>query len=81
VPNCVFDGWFGLLTVAGTPKPVVDKLNGAVIKILSMPDVATQLRNQGADPMPMTPEEYDRYIRSEVVKLGRIVKESGAKAE
>ena len=81
VPNCVFDGWFGLLTVAGTPKPVVDKLNGAVIKILSMPDVATQLRNQGADPMPMTPEQYDRYIRSEVVKLGRIVRESGAKAE
>jgi tripartite-type tricarboxylate transporter receptor subunit TctC len=81
VPDCAFDGWFGLLTVAGTPKPVIDKLNGAVVKILRMPDVAGQLQNQGADPMPMTPEEYDKYIRSEVVKLGRIVKESGAKAE
>ena len=81
VPDCVFDGWFGLLTVAGTPKPIIDRLNGAVVKILRMPDVAAQLQNQGADPMPMTAEEYDKYIRSEVVKLGRIVKESGAKAE
>ena len=81
VRDCVFDGWFGLITVAGTPKPVIDKLNGAVVKILRLPDVATQLQNQGADPMPMTPEEYDKYIRSEVVKLGKVVKESGAKAE
>jgi tripartite-type tricarboxylate transporter receptor subunit TctC len=81
VPGCVFDGWFGLLTLAGTPRPVVDKLNAAVLKVLSMPDVAAQLRNQGADPMPMTPEEYDKYIRSEVVKLGQVVKASGAKAE
>src|SRR5688572_10351839 len=81
VKDCVFDGWFGLITNAGTPKPVIDKLNAAVVKILRLPDVAAQLQNQGADPMPMTPEEYDKYIRSEVVKLGRIVKESGMKAE
>lgn len=81
VRDCVFDGWFGLLTTGGTPRPVVEKLNAAVLKILAMPDVAAQLRNQGADPMPMSPDEYDKYIRSEVVKLGRIVKESGAKVE
>ena len=81
VKDCVFDGWFGLLTNAGAPRPVVEKLNAAVIRILSAPDVSQQLRNQGADPMPMTPEEYDKYIRSEVVKLGRVVRESGAKAE
>ena len=81
VKDCVFDGWFGLITNAGVPKPVIDKLNQGVIKILSNPDVAQQLRNQGADPMPMTPEQYDQYIRSEVVKLGKVVRESGAKAE
>src|SRR5687768_12284515 len=81
VKDCVFDGWFGLLTNAGTPKPVIDKLNAAVVKILRDPAVAQQLQNQGADPMPMTPEEYDKYIRSEVVKLGKVVRESGAKAE
>ena len=81
VPDCIFDGWFGLITVAGTPRHIIEKLNGAVLKILRTPDVAAQLQNQGADPLPMTPDEYDKYIRSEVVKLGKVVKESGAKAE
>src|SRR5688572_21328003 len=81
VPECVFDGWFGLLTNAGTPRPIVERLNGAVLKILRLPDVAAQLQNQGADPMPMTPDEYDKYIRSEVVKLGKAVRDSGAKVE
>jgi tripartite-type tricarboxylate transporter receptor subunit TctC len=81
VKDCVFDGWFGLLTNAGTPRPVVEKLNGAVLKILREPVVAQQLQNQGADPMPMTPDEYDKYIRAEVIKLGKVVRESGAKAE
>lgn len=81
VRDCVFDGWFGLLTNSGAPRAVVDRLNAAVLKILALPEVAAQLRSQGADPMPMTPEQYDRYIRSEVDKLGKIVRESGAKAE
>jgi tripartite-type tricarboxylate transporter receptor subunit TctC len=81
VPDCVFDGWFAVLAPAGTPKPVIDKLNGAIANILRMPDVAKQLQNQGADPMIMTADAFDKFIRAEVVKLGRIVKESGAKAE
>jgi tripartite-type tricarboxylate transporter receptor subunit TctC len=39
------------------------------------------MQNQGADPFPMTPDQFDQYLRSEVVKLGKIVKDSGAKAE
>ena len=81
VPDCVFDGWFAVMVPAGTPKPVIDKLNGAIANILRMPDVAKQLQNQGADPMVMTPDVFDKFIRSEVVKLGKIVRESGAKAE
>jgi len=81
VKDCIFDPWFGVLVKAGTPKPVVDRLNAAMIKVLHMPDVAKQLQNQGADPYTMSPEQFDKYIRAEVAKLGRIVKESGAKAE
>ncbi len=81
VPDCVFDGWFAVLVPAATPKPVIEKLNGAIANILRMPDVAKQMQNQGADAMVMSPDAFDKFIRSEVVKLGRIVKESGAKAE
>jgi tripartite-type tricarboxylate transporter receptor subunit TctC len=81
VKDCVFDPWFGVLVRAGTPRPIVDKLNGAIIKVLQLPDVSKQLHNQGADPYTMPPEQFDKYIRGEVVKLGKIVRESGAKAE
>ena len=81
VKDCVFDPWFGVLVKAGTPKPVVDRLNAAIIKVLQMPDVSKQLQNQGAEPYTMSPEQFDQYLRAEVAKLGRIVKESGAKAE
>ena len=81
IPDCVFDGWFAVLVPAGTPKPVIEKLNDGIAKILKMPDVARQMQNQGADAMVMTPDAFDKFIRSEVVKLGKIVKESGAKAE
>jgi tripartite-type tricarboxylate transporter receptor subunit TctC len=66
---------------AGTPKPTIEKLNGGIAKILQLPDVSKQMQNQGADPFPMTPDQFDAYVRSEVVKLGKIVKQSGAKAE
>ena len=81
IPDCIFDGWFAVLVPAGTPKPVIEKLNDGIAKILKMPDVAKQMQNQGADAMVMTPDAFDKFIRSEVVKLGKIVRESGAKAE
>ena len=81
VKDCVFDPWFGVLVPAGTPKPVVDKLNGGIAKILQLPDVSKQMQNQGAEPWSTSPEQFDKYLRAEVVKLGKIVRESGAKAE
>lgn len=81
VPECIFDGWFAVLAPAATPRPVIDKLNGTIANILRMPDVAKQMQNQGADAMVMTADAFDKFIRSEVVKLGKIVRDSGAKAE
>ena len=81
VKDCVFDPWFGILVKAGTPKPVIDRLNGAIIKVLNLPDVSKQLQNQGAEPYTMPADQFDQYLRSEVAKLGKIVKQSGAKAE
>jgi tripartite-type tricarboxylate transporter receptor subunit TctC len=81
VKNCVFDPWFGVLVPVGTPKPVIDKLNAGIARILQLPDVRKQMQNQGAEPWSTTSEQFDQYVRSEVTKLGKIVKESGAKAE
>lgn len=81
VKDCAFDPWFGVLVVAGTPKPIVEKLSTGIGKIVQAPDVKKQFQNQGAEPVSMTPDEFDKYLRAEVAKLGRLVKLSGAKAE
>ena len=81
VKDCIFDPWFGVLVKAGTPKPIIDRLNAAMIKVLHLPEVAKQLQNQGAEPYTMAPEQFDKYLRGEVAKLGKIVRDSGAKAE
>ena len=77
----VFDPWFGLLAPAKTPKAVLAKLSGEVARIVELPDVRERLRGLGADPAPTTPDEFDVYIRGEVAKFQKIVKDAGIKPE
>ena len=66
--------WIGLLAPAKTPRAVVNKLNGEVRKIMAQPDVAERMVKLGAEPMPMTPERFDAYIKEEFTTLGAIMK-------
>jgi tripartite-type tricarboxylate transporter receptor subunit TctC len=81
VPGYVFDPWFGLLTGAKTPRPIVAKLNAEVSRILGLPDVKEQLLKLGAEPSPTTPEQFDALIRSEVAKFKKIVDEANIRVE
>jgi tripartite-type tricarboxylate transporter receptor subunit TctC len=81
VAGYVFDPWFGLLAPAKTPRPVLVKLSQEVTRIVDLPDVKERLRGLGADPAPTAPEEFDRYIQSEVAKFQKIVKDAGIKPE
>ena len=73
--------WFGISAPAGTPRPVIDRLNLEFVKALRNPDLAKRLSEQGIDVSPGTPEEYTAYIKSETARLGEMVKASGAKAD
>jgi tripartite-type tricarboxylate transporter receptor subunit TctC len=73
--------WVGLLAPARTPRAIIDKLNQEVVRILKLPDVAERLKALGADPAPTAPEFFDKYIKSEVEKLGKVVKASGARVD
>ena len=81
VTNFAFDPWFGLLAPGKTPKPVLIKLNGEITRILELPEIRGRLLALGADPAPTTPEGFDRYIRDEVAKFSKIVREAGIKPE
>lgn len=66
--------WLGLMAPAGTPKPVIDKLNAAVNAMVKRPDIVKLWTAQGAVPMSMTPEEFDKFLRGDIVKWADVVK-------
>ncbi|MBB1602714.1 tripartite tricarboxylate transporter substrate binding protein [Variovorax sp. UMC13] len=78
VPGYEATSWFGLLAPAGTPAPIVAKLNAAILKALADPEVKKKLAEQGAESHGEKPEEFAAFIKSETAKWGKVVKESGA---
>ena len=81
VPGYESTIWLGLMAPAGTPQPIVDKLNAEVIKAMNRADVKEAWAKQGAVPMPMSPEDFDKYLRADIEKWAKVVKLSGARAQ
>jgi tripartite-type tricarboxylate transporter receptor subunit TctC len=73
--------WFGLFAPAGTPRPIVDKVQADVAKALSQPEVRERFVAQGADPGGNTPDQFAAFIRAETDKWTRVVKFSNAKVD
>ena len=80
-PAFELDTWFGLLAPAGTPEPVIAKLNAAFVQAVHAPEVVKQMIEQGAEPVTDTPQEFAAYIDSEIKRLGNIVTTLGIKGE
>lgn len=66
--------WLGFMAPAGTPKPIIDKLNAAINVAIKRPDIVKLWATQGAIPMSMTPAEFDTYLRADIVKWADVVK-------
>ncbi len=79
LPGFLVSTGFGMFVPAGTPRPIIDKLHDAIVKTLKMPEVKKRLAEQGADPVGSTPEEYEAFVRSEIAKWLKVVKEAGIK--
>jgi tripartite-type tricarboxylate transporter receptor subunit TctC len=74
-------GWAGLLAPTGTPKEIVARLNAEVVRILDQTELKERFVSLGAELVSSTPEEFGAYIKSETAKWGRVIKDSGAKAD
>jgi len=81
VKGFVVSSGFGLLAPAGTPRPVIDRVHGALVKALAEPGVKNNLSGQGADPVGNTPEAYDAFNRAEIAKWIRVAREAGIDPE
>ncbi len=73
--------WLGVMAPTGTPKPIVERLNAEISRIVNSPEVKSLWDKQGAVPMSMTTEEFGRYLRDDIEKWAKVVKISGAKVD
>ena len=73
--------WQGILAPAGTPKPIVDKLNAAIVGVLKRPDMNERMAGFGADVIASTPQEFASFMKADLVKWAKVVKDSGARVD
>ncbi|MBK5105174.1 MAG: tripartite tricarboxylate transporter substrate binding protein [Burkholderiales bacterium] len=73
--------WLGVMAPAGTPKPIVERLNAEIRKIVNSTEVKDAWAKQGAAPMSMSTDEFGQYLRDDIAKWAKVVKISGAKVD
>jgi len=81
VDDFVIPVWYGVLAPAGTPRPIIDRLNTELHKALASPDVKERLANAGVEPLVNTPEQFGEFIKSEIARYAKVVKTAGIKPE
>jgi tripartite-type tricarboxylate transporter receptor subunit TctC len=81
LPGYDVAGWFGLFAPAGTPRPIIAKLSAEISQVLALPDVKERYATLGAEPGVADPDQFGAFLRSEIVKWAKVIRDSGAKAE
>src|SRR5439155_1156187 len=73
--------WYGILAPAGTPRPIITRLNAEFVKIMRAPEMKERLATMATDPLASTPEEFGAYIQSEIAKWGEVIRKAGLRAD
>jgi len=73
--------WLGIMVPAATPKPVADRLNAEIQKVLAQPETKADFAKQGAVPMQMSADEFGRFMAQDIEKWAKVVRISGAKVD
>jgi tripartite-type tricarboxylate transporter receptor subunit TctC len=77
LPGFAATGWFSVVVRAGTPRPIIDKLNAVLTAYLTRPDVEQRLQALAITPLTSTPDELEKHIVSEIAKWATVVKDAG----
>ncbi|HEV8519354.1 MAG TPA: tripartite tricarboxylate transporter substrate binding protein [Burkholderiales bacterium] len=81
LPGFEVTNWIALFAPAGTPGDIVAKLNAEIMRIMRLPDVQSRLVNEGAKFTPNTPSEFAAFVKAEITKWGKVIKDSGARVD
>jgi tripartite-type tricarboxylate transporter receptor subunit TctC len=80
-PDLVAVNWWGVLVPSGTPRPIVEKLNADLVKVLADPDLKKRYADLGVEPVSSTPEYFGEFIKTESDRYAKLIKEVGIKVE
>src|SRR5712691_1486183 len=80
-PGFETTSWVGVIAPAGTPRPVIDRLNGTLARLLAAPDMKEKFDVQSAEIVASTPEQFGELIKSETVKWGKIIREKNIRVD
>jgi tripartite-type tricarboxylate transporter receptor subunit TctC len=81
LPGFDVSTWFGVFAPAGTPAPIIGRLNSTMTSALRSPEMRERLARMGAEPAPGSPEEFSELLRRELAKYQQVVKFSGARVD
>jgi len=81
VPGLVAVNWWGVLMPAGTPKPIIDKFHGDLVRTMADPEVKRKFGDLGVDAISSSPEQFASFIKSETAKYEKLIKEAGIKVQ
>ncbi len=81
VPGYDNDLWWGVFTATRTPRPVIERVNAEILRILATPDMKKRFADFGAEPAPMTPDAFSATVRSEIAKWRQVIRTANIKAE
>jgi tripartite-type tricarboxylate transporter receptor subunit TctC len=81
VPGYEATIWLGIMAPKGTPQPIVDRLNAEINKVLGRADVKEAWAKQGVEPLVMSTAEFDKYLRADIEKWAKVIKDAGIKAQ
>ena len=81
VKDVVVINWYGIASIGGTPKSVLDKLHAALLRVIAMPDVKERFASGALEPAPMSQQAFRKLIAEELTRWAAVVRNAGIKAE
>lgn len=81
IPGFEFDHWYGMFAPAGTPRAAVERIHREVARVMGLPEMRERLLTRGVVPRVTGPDEFDRFVRSEIAKLTKVIRQGGVKVE
>ena len=80
-PDFIALSWIGVLAPAGTPRPIIDRYNREIVRIVQSPEVRAKLENMQFEIVAGSPEQFAQWMQTEIPRWGKVIKETGAKAD